>query len=222
MKFAREFVTSTVVGGVFIVVPVYLAIVLLLKGMQSAAKPGAAVRRAAARLAAGRRVLLPAPRAGRLLRRRCGGAHPGRAGRFESDGARVLRTAAGYGLLRSLTQRLAGDGRRARGSRRSSRSRTRSSPASSSKSWRTAGSRSSCRRSRRRLPEPSTSSPGTRACRRRAFHAGDSDRSPDGGRGRRTSWPRCESAAPATWHAGRCGRVGPRAARGDERARQRP
>ena len=37
MKAAREFVTSTVVGGVFVVVPVYLAIVLLLKGMQSVA-----------------------------------------------------------------------------------------------------------------------------------------------------------------------------------------
>ena len=35
MKYAREFVISTVVGGLFVVVPVYLAIVLLLKGMQS-------------------------------------------------------------------------------------------------------------------------------------------------------------------------------------------
>ena len=37
MKYAREFVTSTVVGGLFIVVPVYLAVVLLLKGMKSVA-----------------------------------------------------------------------------------------------------------------------------------------------------------------------------------------
>ena len=37
MKYAREFVTSTVVGGLFIVVPVYLALLLLLKGMKSAA-----------------------------------------------------------------------------------------------------------------------------------------------------------------------------------------
>ena len=35
MKYAREFVVSTVVGGLFIVVPVYLAVLLLLKGMQS-------------------------------------------------------------------------------------------------------------------------------------------------------------------------------------------
>src|SRR4026208_176633 len=38
MKYAREFVTNTVIGGVFIVVPVYLAILLLLKGMQSAVR----------------------------------------------------------------------------------------------------------------------------------------------------------------------------------------
>ena len=35
MEYAREFITSTVVGGVFIVVPVYLAALLLLKGMKS-------------------------------------------------------------------------------------------------------------------------------------------------------------------------------------------
>ena len=37
MKYAREFVTSTLVGRLLIVVPVYLAVVLLLKGMKSAA-----------------------------------------------------------------------------------------------------------------------------------------------------------------------------------------
>ena len=37
MKHARELVTSTVIGGVFIVVPLYLALLLLLKGMKSAA-----------------------------------------------------------------------------------------------------------------------------------------------------------------------------------------
>ena len=35
MKVVREFVVSTVVGGLFIVVPVYLAVLLLLKGMKS-------------------------------------------------------------------------------------------------------------------------------------------------------------------------------------------
>ena len=37
MKYAREFIMSTVVGGLFIVVPVYLALLLLLKGMKSVA-----------------------------------------------------------------------------------------------------------------------------------------------------------------------------------------
>jgi hypothetical protein len=37
MKYAREFISSTVVGGLFIVVPVYLAVLMLLKGMKSVA-----------------------------------------------------------------------------------------------------------------------------------------------------------------------------------------
>jgi hypothetical protein len=36
MKYARELFTSTLVGGMFVVVPVYLAVLLLLKGMKSA------------------------------------------------------------------------------------------------------------------------------------------------------------------------------------------
>ena len=42
-----KFVTSTLVGGLFVVVPVYLAVLLLLKGMKSVAGPGAANRSAA-------------------------------------------------------------------------------------------------------------------------------------------------------------------------------
>ncbi len=38
MKHCREFVVNVLVGGVLIVVPVYLAVVLLLKAMQSLAK----------------------------------------------------------------------------------------------------------------------------------------------------------------------------------------
>ena len=37
MRYAREFVTSTLVGGLLIVVPVYLAVLLLLKGMATVA-----------------------------------------------------------------------------------------------------------------------------------------------------------------------------------------
>ena len=35
MKYIREFIVRTVVGGVFVVVPAYLAFLLLLKAMQS-------------------------------------------------------------------------------------------------------------------------------------------------------------------------------------------
>ena len=38
MKIAREFVTSAIIGGVFVVVPIYLATLLLFKGMQSVSK----------------------------------------------------------------------------------------------------------------------------------------------------------------------------------------
>ena len=47
MKALRTFIWNTLVGGLFIVVPVYLAVLLLLKGMQSV---GALVRPIAALL----------------------------------------------------------------------------------------------------------------------------------------------------------------------------
>ena len=109
MKYLREFVTSTLVGGVLIVVPVYLAVLLLLKGMKSV---GGLVRPIAA--------LLPdwipgdtlvalllvlgvcflvgvavRTRAGRVIREKMEVAFFGRL--------------PGYGLIRGLTQRLAGD-----------------------------------------------------------------------------------------------------------------
>jgi len=109
MKAAREFVTSTLVGGVFIVVPVYLAIVLLLKGMQSAA---ALVRPIAALLPA----WLPAERLFSLLLVLLicflvGAAVRTRLGRIARERLEQVFVARlpGYALLRSLTQRLAGD-----------------------------------------------------------------------------------------------------------------
>ena len=47
MRYAREFVTSTVVGGLFVVVPVYLAVLLVLKGMAVGRDPCAPVHNAA-------------------------------------------------------------------------------------------------------------------------------------------------------------------------------
>lgn len=109
MKVAREFITSTLIGGMFVVVPVYLAVLLLLKGMQSVVN---LVRPIAA--------LLPdaVPAAGLLsllvVLGVCfvvGAAVRTRAGRVARERLEVVffERLPGYGLLRSLTQRLAGD-----------------------------------------------------------------------------------------------------------------
>jgi len=109
MKYAREFVTSTVVGGLFIVVPVYLAVVLLLKGMKSV---GGLVRPIAAlipdwlpaeRLLSFLLVLALCFLVGMAVRTRSGRAVRERMERI------FFERLPGYGLLRSLTQRLAGD-----------------------------------------------------------------------------------------------------------------
>jgi uncharacterized membrane protein len=109
VKVAREFITSTLIGGMFVVVPVYLAVLLLLKGMQSVVN---LVRPIAA--------LLPdaVPAAGLLsllvVLGVCfvvGAAVRTRAGRVARERLEVVffERLPGYGLLRSLTQRLAGD-----------------------------------------------------------------------------------------------------------------
>ena len=38
MKYAREFVVNAVVGGVLVLLPIYLAVLVLLKGMQTVVK----------------------------------------------------------------------------------------------------------------------------------------------------------------------------------------
>ena len=109
MKYAREFITSTVVGGLFIVVPVYLAVMLLLKGMKSV---GGLVRPIA--------VLIPdwLPAEGLLslvlvlaLCFLVGVAVRTPLGRAVRERMEIVffERLPGYGLLRSLTQRLAGD-----------------------------------------------------------------------------------------------------------------
>lgn len=109
MRYAREFVTSTVAGGLFVVVPVYLAVLLLLKGMQSV---GGLVRPIAVlipdwlpaeRLLSLVLVLAVCFLVGMAVRTRSG-----RAVRERMEMV-FLDRLPGYGLLRSLTQRLAGD-----------------------------------------------------------------------------------------------------------------
>ena len=109
MKYAREFILSTLVGGLLIVVPVYLAVLLLLKGMKSAAS---LVRPIAALLPDS----IPAEDffALMLVLAVCffvGVAVRTRTGRAVRERVEVslFGRLPGYGLIRSLTQRLAGE-----------------------------------------------------------------------------------------------------------------
>jgi len=109
MRRVRELVTSTVIGGLFIVVPVYLAVVLLLKGMKSVAglvRPVAVLIPdwlPAEDFLALILVLAICFLVGAAVR-----TGPGRAlrERFEKM---FFEKLPGYGLLRGLTQRLAVD-----------------------------------------------------------------------------------------------------------------
>ena len=109
MRHAREFVTSTLVGGLLIVVPVYLAVLLLLKGMKSVAglvRPFAALLPEwipAERFLSLLLVLTICFLIGVAVR-----TPKGRAVRERLEKAFFGRL-PGYGLIRSLTQRLAGD-----------------------------------------------------------------------------------------------------------------
>ena len=109
MKYAREFVTSTLVGGLVIVVPAYLAVLLLLKGMKSAAtlvRPFAALLPdwiPAENLFSLLLVLIICFIVGVAVR-----TQSGRAVRERLEVALFGRL-PGYGLIKSLTQRLAGD-----------------------------------------------------------------------------------------------------------------
>jgi uncharacterized membrane protein len=109
MKLARDFVINAVVGGIFVVVPVYLAVLLLLKGMQSVAslvRPVAALvpdTVPAETLLSLLLVLFVCFLVGAAIRTR--------AGRMARERLEVVffERLPGYGLLRSLTQRLAGN-----------------------------------------------------------------------------------------------------------------
>jgi uncharacterized membrane protein len=109
MRFAREFITSTVVGGLFVIVPVYLAVLLMLKGM---ATVGTVVHPLAALLPE----WVPAEQLFSLLLVLgfcclVGYAVRTRKGRAVRERMEIVffEKLPGYGLLRSLTQRLAGD-----------------------------------------------------------------------------------------------------------------
>jgi uncharacterized membrane protein len=108
MRLAREFVMNAIVGGLFVLLPIYLALLLLLKAMQTAAgfvRPFVHLLPAsipAERILSLLLVLAVCFLVGLLVR-----TGPGRAARdrFEKS---VLDRIPGYELVRSLTQQFAG------------------------------------------------------------------------------------------------------------------
>ena len=111
MKLVREFVANTVVGGVLVVLPLYLAVLVLLKGMQSVAalvRPFAMLLPAwvpAEKLLSLLLVLIVCCLIGVGVRTRAGRALRERMERS------LFERLPGYALFRSLTQRLAGEER---------------------------------------------------------------------------------------------------------------
>jgi uncharacterized membrane protein len=110
MKYVREFVVNAVVGGVLVLLPVYLVVLLLLKGMQSVAglvRPISTLLPdwlPAADFLALLLVLIACFFVGAAVRTRAG-----RVLREHMEKSFFGRL-PGYALFRSLTQRLAGEG----------------------------------------------------------------------------------------------------------------
>jgi len=111
MKFLREFLANALVGGLLIVLPIYLAVLVLLKGMKSVA---ALVRPLtglvpdwlpAENLLSLALVLVVCFLIGIAVRTRMGRILRERMERS------LFERLPGYALFRSLTQRLAGEGR---------------------------------------------------------------------------------------------------------------
>jgi hypothetical protein len=160
LKKALVFVAKAVLGGLLVIVPIYLAVLVLLKGMKSV---GGLVRPFALLLPD----WIPAEKALSLLLVLLicfliGVAVRTRAGRVGRE--RIERgffeRIPGYALFRGLTQQVAGKSRETSGSQRWPRSKKPSSPHSSLRSSRTGATRFLSHRSPPRLLAPSTFSTG--------------------------------------------------------------
>ena len=110
MKYVREFIINALVGGVLVLLPIYLAVLVLLKGMQSIVglvRPVAALLPEwlpAENLLALLAVLIACFAVGAAVRTRAG-----RAVRERVEMSFFGRL-PGYAMFRSLTQRLTGGG----------------------------------------------------------------------------------------------------------------
>lgn len=113
MRIVRQFLANAFVGGVLVLLPLYLAVLVLLKGVQSAralVRPFTALLPSwmpAEDLLAAGFVLVACFLVGLVVRTRIGNAL---RTRME---ATVFERIPGYALFRSLTQQLTGDGREA-------------------------------------------------------------------------------------------------------------
>jgi uncharacterized membrane protein len=109
MKFAREFIANALIGGALVVLPLYLAVLLLLKGMQAVAglvRPIAKLLPQwlpAENILALLLVLLVCFVVGVVVRTQAGRTI---GSRLE---AAVFGKIPGYGMIRGLTQRMAGE-----------------------------------------------------------------------------------------------------------------
>lgn len=155
MRYARELLSSTVVGGLLVVVPIYLAFLLLLKGVQAAAglvRPIHALLPAwlpAANVLAFLILLIACAVIGLAVRTRTG---PAVREHMEKS---LFGRLPGYALFRSLTQRLAGRADSAAWKPAMVRSKTRWCLRSSWRRSTMTGIPSSCLPHRRRWPVPS-------------------------------------------------------------------
>lgn len=109
MKFAREFVKTALIGGALVVLPIYLAVLLLLKGMQAVAglvRPIAGLLpqwMPAENILALLLVLVVCFVVGLAVR-----TQAGRSIRSRME-VSVFGKIPGYTMIRGLTQRIAGD-----------------------------------------------------------------------------------------------------------------
>ena len=153
MKGLAELIKTTLIGGLLVVLPIYLSILLLAKMLASvltllspvtAAIPASAQFR---QIVAILIVLTVCLVVGLLVRTNIGLRAKNA---FEHS---VLKKIPGYALVRDLARRLSGDETESLHSGRHWWSwKTRSHPPLSSRSWRTAAIRCSCRRCRHRRP----------------------------------------------------------------------
>jgi uncharacterized membrane protein len=110
MKYARELVVSTVVGGALVLVPIYLVVLVLLKGMQSVVGLVQPIAALFPDWVPGEKVLSLL-----IVLIVCfavGAAVRTRAGRVAREGVEksFFGRLPGYAMFRSLTQRMAGEG----------------------------------------------------------------------------------------------------------------